>query len=133
MIYVVDTSALLRLFIPDGPEPEELADALRETERGNASLIAPELALAEAAQVILKKHRRGLLTRKETDELLADILSLPISYFSHRPLIAFALELASERGLTVYDALFLALAERQSAQLITLDARLRKAAENRRK
>jgi len=60
MTVVVDTSALLRLFIPDGPVPAGMESALRHAERGNNLLLAPELILAEAAQVLLKNRKRGL-------------------------------------------------------------------------
>ena len=84
MIVVVDTSALLRLFIPDGPIPEGIESALREAERGNDILLAPELILPEAAQVLLKKKKQGLLTREEMGELLDCIISLPIRLFRDR-------------------------------------------------
>lgn len=128
MMVVVDTSALLRLFIPDGPIPEGLTRLLREAERGESALLAPELILPEAAQVLLKKSRQGLLTRVETEELLECIVSLPIKLFGHKALIRRASALAREHKLTVYDALFLALAEEKNAKLITADQILQKAA-----
>ncbi len=49
MIGVVDTSALIRLFVPDGPLPDGFNEFLRGVERGFNMAIAPELLLAEAA------------------------------------------------------------------------------------
>ena len=128
MMIVVDTSALLRLYIPDGPMPENLEVSLREAERGNDVIMAPELILAEAGQVLLKKHEQGILSLEEMRELLNEILSLPIRLFGHQPLLLRASELAREYSLTVYDALFLALAEQHSARLISADSTLEKAA-----
>lgn len=128
MIVVVDTSALLRLFIPDGPLPEGIESALREAERGNDILLAPELILPEAAQVLLKKKKQGLLTREEVGELLDCIISLPIRLFRHKPLIQRSAELALEHKLTVYDALFLTLAEEKNARLMTADRILQRVA-----
>ena len=129
MIVVVDTSALLRLFIPDGPIPDGLTRALREAERGEGGLLAPELILPEAAQVLRKKHREGILSREEMEELLECILSLPIKLFGHRALIRRASALAREENLTVYDSLFLSLAEAKNGRLITADRALVRTAE----
>ncbi len=55
MIGVVDTSALIRLFIPDGPIPEGFEKFLSGVERGNNMAIAPELLLVESANVLDRK------------------------------------------------------------------------------
>jgi len=127
MSVVVDTSALLRLLLPDGPIPDGMESALREAERGNTALLAPELILAEAAQVLLKKIK-GDLTLEEMGELLGCISSLPIRLFRHKPIIQRSVELALEHKLTVYDAIFLALAEGKNSRLITADRLLQRAA-----
>lgn len=128
MIVVVDTSALLRLFIPNGPIPDGLTRALREAERGEGALLAPELILPEAAQVLHKKYKQGLLNLEEVEELLNLIISLPIRLFGHKPLLRRAVALARDQKLTVYDALFLALAEGKNGRLITADRVLRESA-----
>jgi predicted nucleic acid-binding protein len=128
MMTVLDTSAMMRLYIPDGPLPEGLEEAMHAAERGDINLIAPELALAEAAQVLHKKHRQRLLSANEATTILDHLLLLPIKYMPHAPLLVRATALAQMVKLTVYDALFLALAERYSARLITADETLRAAA-----
>jgi len=45
MNYVIDTSALMRLFKPDGAFPDSLTAAVAGVERSNDVLLAPELAL----------------------------------------------------------------------------------------
>lgn len=131
MIGVVDTSAVMRLFIPDGPIPEGLTTFFRKVESGVDIAIAPELLLAEAANVVLKKTRRDELTDSEAKELLAFLEKLPIRYFPHRPLLRRAYSTAMETGLTAYDALFLGLAEDRGAVLFTADDKLSKAAASR--
>ena len=128
MIFVIDTSALMRLYIPDGPVPEGLEIALQNAERGNDSLIAPELMLAESGQVLHKKRTQQVLSDEELKALLSSILNLPIRLFSHGDLVGPACALAAEFDLSVYDALFLALAERHNAPLFTADEKLRCAA-----
>ena len=129
MIWVVDTSALVRLFVPDGPVPETLERAIQSAERGEDALLAPDLVLAEAGQVLHKKRLARLLTEEEVETLVAHILALPLRITPHSDILASACTIASRQGLTVYDALFLALAEKHAARLITADSTLQAAAD----
>jgi predicted nucleic acid-binding protein len=128
MIAVVETSAFLRLFLPDGPVPEGLENFMRGVERGENTAIAPELMLAEAANALNKKRHQGHLSSDETAELAALFCRMPVRYLGHRDLIAGAVKLAATCGLTVYDSLFLELARQKSARLFTADQRLAEAA-----
>lgn len=129
MIFAIDTSALVRLYIPDGPVPEGLEVVVQNAERGNDSLIAPELILAECGQVLHKKRAQDILANDELNALLNSVLDLPIRLFNHGDLLRPACDLAVEFGLTVYDGLFLALAKRHGAPLFTADDKLRRAAD----
>jgi predicted nucleic acid-binding protein len=124
---IVDTSALVRLYIPDGPVPDGLEGAVESAWRGDVVLLAPELLLAEVGQVLRKKERAGFMSREECDVVLDAILALPLETVPHRPLMADAMAVARETGLTVYDALFLALADGWGAKLISADERLAQA------
>jgi predicted nucleic acid-binding protein len=125
---VLDTSALLRLFIPDGPVSQDAETALRLVEHGKLALLAPELMLAEAAQVLHKKTLAEIISSKERDDLLEEIVNLPIQYLSHKPLLKRSVAVAETYGLSVYDAIFLALAEKYNSVLVTMDDDLAKAA-----
>ena len=124
MIGVVDTSALIRLFVPDGPLPNDFEGFLRGVERGLNNAIAPELLLAEAANVLNKKQLSGELSESESNQLHSDILTVPIRFFPHRPILVRAFELAKTHHLTVYDTLYLALAEEHGAVIFTCDRKL---------
>ena len=126
-VAVVDTCALLRVFIPDGPIPDGLEALLDEATRGNAIVLLPDLALAEATQVLRKKEASGLLQAAEADKILAALLELPYEVLPCRGFLAEALETARRLGVTVYDGLFLALARQRRAELFTADAELKRA------
>lgn len=128
MIAVIDASALMRLFIPDGPVPQGLEAFFQGVESGRNMAIAPELLMAEAASVIHKKRRLGLLTDKEGALLLTDVLRMPVRLFPHPPLLTPAYELAGQYGLSVYDSLYLALAVQKGADIFSSDADMIKAA-----
>ncbi len=128
MIWVIDTSALIRLFVPDGPIHPELETAFNRAASGADVVLAPQLLLAEAGNVLLRKQRRGELSAQELNELLQAIASLPIRLCEHGPLLLPACTLAQAHNLTVYDALYLAAAEHHGARLITSDDTLDKVA-----
>ena len=128
MTFVIDTSALMRLFIPDGPLPDGLNAAVSGAERGESVLLAPELVLAEAGQVLHKKRLARLLTSDELAEIAAGIELMPLRLSTHQGRLASACQLASDLELTVYDSLFLDLARTHSARLITADEALARAA-----
>ncbi len=122
--WVLDTSALIRLYVPDGPVPEGVQEALEKAWAGDAALLVPELALAEAAQVLLKKERAGSLSPEEAEGILAEILVLPLEVVGHANLVGSAASLARRLELTVYDGLFLALSLEKGASLLTADEEL---------
>jgi predicted nucleic acid-binding protein len=128
MIWVIDTSALIRLFVPDGPLHPDIETAFNRAASGAHAVLAPQLLLAEAGNVLLRKQRRGELTAPELNELLQAIASLPIRLCEHGPLMLPAVNLAQAHKLTVYDALYLAVAEQHGARLITSDDVLDKVA-----
>ncbi|MBM4355540.1 MAG: type II toxin-antitoxin system VapC family toxin [Deltaproteobacteria bacterium] len=125
-VHVVDTSALIRLFVPDGPVPDGLTEAVEAALAGTEGLVAPEMLLAETAQVLLRKEKNGLLARAEVEEILGLVADMPLDLVSHRPLLPRGVELARKHGLSVYDALFLELASVHcsSGCFFTADERL---------
>lgn len=130
MMWVIDTSALIRLFVPDGPNHPEVETAFNRAASGAELVLAPQLLLVEAANVLLRKRRRGELSTPELRELLQAVESLPIRLCEHGPLLLGACSLAETHGLSAYDALYLALAEQHGARLITCDEALAKVARN---
>ena len=129
-LVVLDTSALLRLYIPDGPLPDGVEQAFRLAERGNVRLLAPELLLAEAAQVLHKKWKSGRMSVAENEALLDLFVELPIEFLSDGPFLKHAAELARSKNITIYDSLFLAIADLNGATLLTADKTLLKTATN---
>lgn len=128
MMWVMDASALVRLFVPDGPLHPAAETAMNRAASGADVVLAPQLLLAEVANVLLRKHRRGELSVQELRELVQTIEAMPIRLCEHGPLLWPACALAEAHGLSAYDALYLALAEQHGARLITSDEELDKVA-----
>ena len=85
-------------------------------------LHAPHLLDAEVAHVLRKRHRLGLVDVLIAAGALADLTQLAITRHAHVPLLDRVWELRD--NLTAYDALYVALAERLGAPLVTADARI---------
>ena len=59
--------------------------------------------------------------------MLADVRRLPVTMFAHWPLLPAALDLALSLHQTVYDCLYLALAEARNSVMVTADRRFHEA------
>ena len=127
--FVIDTSALMRLFIPDGELPDGIDKLILEAEKDEAVILAPGLMIIEAGQVIFKKWKEKLLTEDEAESLYADIMTLPIRLCDNTDFAVDAFKLSLLHDITVYDALFLSIARFYSATLITVDRELKNSAQ----
>ena len=99
---------------------------MAEAAREGRALAGPQMALAEASNVL---RRLEILERLETSEAgLArrDLLALEIELYPFEPLADRIWEL--RHNLTIYDGWYVALAEALSCPLLTLDRRLGRAA-----
>lgn len=100
------------------------SDTAADILRSGAPLHAPEQCLAEIANVLWKRARRGDITAMEAAEAMRHAADLPVDLHAHATLVAPALLIAMEANITVYDALYVALARSLDAELITADKRL---------
>ena len=117
---VVDASVLAPGLADDGDD----GDRARMRLRGER-LAAPELIDLETASVIRRRLAAGALDARRASLALADLAALALRRASHRPLVARCWEL--RENLTVYDAVYVALAEALEATLLTADGRLARA------
>ncbi len=83
------------------------------------SLHAPELLDLEIAQVLRRYERARIIDAARADAALRDLADLRIERYSHRLLLPRAWALRA--NLTIYDAVYIALAELLEAPLLTGD------------
>lgn len=121
---VLDASAALRLILGD-PAATAIGEQIREA----ALVLAPELMLTEVTNTLWKLQRAGQLTDLDPQQLLADACGLVDRLEPDRRLQAEALALACHHDHPVYDCLYLALARREAARLVSMDRRLQLLAE----
>jgi predicted nucleic acid-binding protein len=114
---VVDASVAVKWVLRE----EHEAPARRVLSSGR--LLAPHLLWAEVGNTLWKRHRRREASVQEVRWMLADVQCLPVTTFAHRPLLSAALDLAISLNQTVYDCLYLALAEARNSIVVTADRR----------
>ncbi len=119
-IVVVDASAVAALIFGE-KAAEEVAARL-----AGHRLAAPELLLAELANVATMKVCRKTLEPASVVKALADADSLGIEL--HRIPARAGLSAALQTGLTAYDAAYWLVARVLAAELVTLDRTLERAA-----
>jgi predicted nucleic acid-binding protein len=119
---VVDASVAMKWFVP-----EELSTESRQLLTTGYELLAPDLIWVELGNVLWKKNRRRELDERTASRLLRDFSQVPIEFHASEHWAEGALELAIRYGVTVYDALYLALAAGNGCRLVTADQRLHRA------
>ncbi len=96
----------------------------------NSGAVAPWLWPMEASNALLMAERRGRITGEERRALMELLRDLPITLDTEsiNYIWTAAVRLAERYRLTVYDAVYLELAQRRNLPLATLDTDLRAAA-----
>ena len=116
----VDASVVVAALIDTGPDGRWAEAAIARD-----GLAAPELVLAETANILHRLERANAISRIQANGAHADLLELAIELFPFAPFARRAWELRS--NLTVYDAWYVALAEALGCPLLTLDRKLSRA------
>ncbi len=103
--------------------PEEGSDiaerCLLDQQSGTLSFIAPDMLIPEITGTLTKHVARGALKVAVAGYALAEFLSMHIEFFPSGPLAREAFDLALAHSGTLYDALYVALARRESIPVLT--------------
>ncbi len=113
---VLDASVVIDLLLDVAPVSDRIAEHVRAHD---GDLHAPHLLDAEVGQVFRRFILRGDLTAERAHRAIERLGGLPLTRYPHLPFLHRALELRG--NLTVYDALYLVLAEALGAPLLTRD------------
>lgn len=125
-LYVIDAGVAVKWFIEE-PDSEQAKKLLTNYLRWIDDLIAPDLIIAEVANVFWKRVVRGDLTAVEAEDSLTDLLLLNVPLISSALLASKALLLAQDHKRSVYDCLYLTLALERGCRCVTSDERLHNA------
>ena len=120
---VIDASVAVK-FVTEEPG----SDAAYEIVVGPDSLIAPDWVIAECANAIGKKVLGNQLSRAGAEASFAELPRFFARLFQSDRLLDAGFQLALDIDHAFYDCLYLALAIREGAPLVTADEGLVKAA-----
>lgn len=124
--FVLDASVAVKWCLPGNHEPfTEQAEVLLERySRGEIRFLVPDLFWAECANTLWKAVRAARLPAAEASAALNAVIQLGIPSVPCVELAEKALEISLRHERSFYDSLYVALAVRSSAQMITADERL---------
>ncbi|CAN5690643.1 type II toxin-antitoxin system ribonuclease VapC1 [soil metagenome] len=113
---VLDASATIDYLLDTSPAADRVDELMHEH---RSDLHAPHLMDAEVAQVLRGYAIRGILSEQRVFAALHHLEGLPLKRYPHLPLLGEAMR--KRRNLTIYDALYVVLAEALDATLVTKD------------
>jgi predicted nucleic acid-binding protein len=119
MTLVVDASVAVKWVVD---EPGSAKALLVYADEGD--LAAPTLLLAEVGNALWKKYRKALVTERQVKLALESLPRFFDRLCELSELAPRAGALALRLDQPIYDCFYLALAERETASLVTADARL---------
>lgn len=116
---IVDASAALKWFF----EEENTEEAVRLLD-DRFTLHAPDFMMLEADSAVGKRVRRGQIGTRDGVDVRAAMRRMPIRLHGFESLTDPAFEIAVAFGCSVYDGLYVALAELLDSRVVTADMRL---------
>lgn len=123
MNLVVDASVLVKAYIPETGS-DQAWGLLERLEAGEVELLAPDLIYPECGNILWKKVRRGEIEAADAREIADAMSELPLQIESARKLMPLALDIAIACGTTVYDSLYVSLANIYGTRVLTADQKL---------
>ena len=115
---VIDASIAIKWVIEEPGTPEALKL------RHRAKLVAPDLLVAECANILWKKFARHELSRDEAILAARLLQGADVELLPTLSLLENATELAIELNHPAYDCVYLALAIAKNCEFVTADKRL---------
>jgi len=116
-VRVIDSSTLIKYFTREYGW-EEVREVLLE------GVITVDLAIKEVANALCKKVLRGDMNYETAIQILKDLVEeKPLPIISQDKYLISAFEISAKHGITIYDALFIALAKERSQELVTSDTK----------
>ena len=119
MTWVVDASVAVKWFVE-----EVRSTAARTLLSSGAPIIAPDLIIPETCNTAWKKVRRGEISREQGEAMVRALPAFFDRLVAAAPLSVRVLELAQRFNHPAYDFFYVALAESESAVLVTDDEKV---------
>ena len=118
MRLVVDASVAVKWLVV-----EQDADVAQELATSGHELHAPRLMASEVANALWRKARAGEIERRAAGVLLTNVPDMPVLWGADEIVSADAVRLALALDRPIYDCVYLALAHRIDAAMLTANLR----------
>lgn len=115
----VDASVAVKWFVPEEGQSEALV--LWQRYADGERIVVPDVFFVEVANGFEHHAQAGNLTEEELRQAAELLAALQVESRSTQGLVSAALRLADELRLTVYDAMYAAVAQEHEAELWTAD------------
>lgn len=124
-IYVLDCSAVAASLLTES-ESKSIDEIFDRAVSGRVTLVVPALFWFEILNVLVLAERRRRIKQGEAARLQSLMLALPIQTDDapSRTVLHRITRIATDHGLSAYDAAYVELAERMGARLKTLDSEI---------
>ncbi|MEW6524538.1 MAG: type II toxin-antitoxin system VapC family toxin [Bacillota bacterium] len=109
----LDTSVIIKILLPEDDSDKATA-LINSVIQSRQVIVLPVFAWAEVGTVLLQRHRRGMLTAQEIDDLWSEFKQFPgIEYLGDEMIMDLTWKISQSFSMmtTLYDASFLAVAE----------------------
>jgi predicted nucleic acid-binding protein len=121
---VIDASVAAKWFLPDEPFSTTALELLHRATAGTTEFIVPDLFFSECGNILWKAARRKRLSAEEALAAIQVIEQLQPLTVPAAGLLESTLQIARKYDRTFYDSLYLAVAAKQQAILVTADEKL---------
>ncbi len=126
---VLDTSALMQAVISDTYTKATQLLLKRLWDDDPLEVYILEFTLVECTNVVWKHIQRQGITKEQALAEIKRLIALPLNIHPSIDLLPRSLEIANQSQLAVYDAVYVALAERYQLTLVTVDEKQSAAAQ----
>ncbi len=125
-VLVLDACVAVKWYLPRAGEQlvDEAFELLRKHQEKLIEFVIPDAFWAEFGNVLWKAVRQGRLSEESAVAAVQQMREWQVRVVPTEELLEKALAIALSTGRTVYDSLYVALAIRTRADMITADERL---------
>jgi predicted nucleic acid-binding protein len=117
---VVDSSVVAKWILPEA-DSTKAQQLIAQASAAGERLIVLDLIFPEVANAIWKRYRQKLIDLVEARGLLEALVRSPVMVESAVSVLAAAFEIATKYDRAIYDALFVAMAEKHALPAVTAD------------
>jgi len=123
MKYVVDANVGLKMVLPeaDSAKAIELQERFR---RGECRLLAPDFFPVEIGHALTRAERKRIIPIGQSAALFDSIVDPCPELHPSMPLVSRAIEMSSQSRASVFDCLYLLLAEAEDCAFVTSDRKI---------